>query len=150
MVAELSTLSPADTAEKMLIAGVPGIRTLTKVDLPEENYFAPGVYARGLFRKAGTMIVGAEHTQAHLSILLFGKLRILADGKVREVTGPSKPMFCQPGRKVTFALEDSYLITFHPNPQDETDLKKLEDALVKWTPALLEFEEKQRLLGDSL
>ena len=146
MVAELSTLSPADAAEKMLIQGVPGMRTLTSDDLPEDNYFGDGVYARGLFRPAGAMIVGAEHKDAHLSILLFGRLRVLSGGEVREIVGPSKPFLSMPGRKVTFALEDSYLITFHANPADERDMDKLEDALITHTPAFLDWREQRRLM----
>lgn len=114
---------------------------MTAKDFPVEHFFAPGLYARSLFRKAGTFIIGHAHRHAHLSIVLHGRLRVLVNGKVLEIVGPSKPFLTEAGmRKATYAVEDTTLITFHPT--STRDVQMLEDELVEKSPAFLEFEEK--------
>lgn len=116
----------------------------TAKDFPVEHYFAPGLYARSLFRKAGTFIVGHAHKHAHLSIVLHGRLRVLSDGKVKEIVGPSKPFLSPAGiRKATYAMEDTTLITFHPT--EETNPEKMEEALVDFSPAFQEYAETHLL-----
>jgi hypothetical protein len=142
MIAELQPAcnAIADTLERKLIDGVPGLRTITAKDLPAEHFFAPGLYARSLFRPAGTFIVGHAHKHAHLAIVLHGRLRVFANGKVREVVGPSKPFLTEAGvRKATYAVEDTTLITFHPT--EETDLDKLEEELIEKSPYFRQMEE---------
>lgn len=132
-----------DQAEILLLeAKASGAQVLTAADFPVENFFAPGLYARMLSRKAGTTIIGHAHRHAHLSILLKGRLRVFRDGNVCEIVGPSKPWLTVAGiRKATYAVEDSVLITFHPT--NETDEARLEAELIEKSPAFQKYEEQQ-------
>lgn len=130
-----------DRIEAMLLKGgeMPGLKMLVEADLITQHFFAPGIYARALTRKAGAFIIGHKHRQEHLNLLLCGRLRVYMDGKVNEIAGPSLPFISKAGvRKATFALEDSTLITFHPT--QETDLDKLEDELIEKSPLFEELE----------
>jgi hypothetical protein len=148
MIADLQVIGGNAIAdqleERLLAAPVPGMRTITADDLPAEHFFAPGLYARSLFRPAGTLIVGHAHRHSHLAIVLHGRLRVLVDGKVREIVGPSKPFLTEGGvRKATFAMEDTTLITFHPT--DKTDLDELEEELIDKSPAFIEAKRSGQL-----
>jgi hypothetical protein len=131
-----------DSAEEILLTQNigPGLRLLTDQDLIVNHFFAPGLYARSLARRAGSFIIGHRHKTAHLNILLTGRLRVYMDGVVTEISGPSVPFLSRAGvRKATLALEDSVLITFHPT--NETDLDKLEEELIEKSPLFQEMEE---------
>ncbi len=132
----------ADRAEEMLLTQDigPGLRLLNDSDIIVNHFFAPGIYARSLSRRAGAFIIGHRHKKEHLNILLSGRLRIFMDGTVTEIVGPSVPFLSKAGvRKATLAIEDSVLITFHPT--DETDLDKLEEELIEKSPLFHELEE---------
>ncbi len=134
--------SEADQLEAILLRGQqgPGLRILKDNELITRNFFAPGLYARSLTRKAGAFIIGHKHRTEHMNLLLHGRLRIYMDGVVTEIAGPSLPFISKAGvRKATLALEDSTLITFHPT--HETDLEKLEEELIEKSAL---FEEMER------
>jgi len=138
----LSKPDLADRTEEMLLTKDigPGLRLLTDADILVNHFFAPGLYARALSRKAGAFIIGHRHKKEHLNILLNGRLRVYMDGVVTEIVGPSVPFISKAGvRKATLALEDSTLITFHPT--NETDLEKLEEELIEKSPLFQEMEE---------
>lgn len=131
----------ADRAEEILLMQDigPGLRLLSSDEILVNHFFAPGLYARSLARRAGAFIVGHRHKKEHMNILLSGRLRIYMDGAVTEVAGPSMPFISKAGvRKATLALEDSVLITFHPT--EETDLDKLEEELIEKSPLFQELE----------
>ncbi len=137
----LAKQDAVDRAEEILLSNNlgPNLRQLTEQDLIVNHFFAPGLYARALSRKAGAFIIGHRHKKEHMNILLSGRLRVYMDGNVTEIAGPSLPFISKAGvRKATLALEDSTLITFHPT--DETDLDKLEEELIEKSPLYQEME----------
>lgn len=93
-----------------------------------EHYFVPGAYARSLWRPKGTLIVGKTHKFACFTFLMSGRLAVWENGSSREIIAPA--FFVSPAgsKKVTFAQEDSLLITVHPTV--ETDLDKIESELI--------------------
>ncbi len=139
----ISQQSLADKMEAVLLSGNagPGRRLLREDDMITGHFFAPGLYARSLTRKAGTIIVGHRHKTEHMNILLHGRLRIFSNGNVVELIGPSLPFVTPAGtRKATLALEDSTLITFHPT--HETDPDKLEEELIEKSALFTELEQQ--------
>lgn len=155
MLAESSTLELApvenDVADKLEAAMLkhPEVfQTKFAEDADIRHFFAPGLYVRSLFRKAGTYVVGHAHRHADAAILLHGRLRVLVDGKVQEIVGPSKPFLTEAGtRKLTVAIEDSTLMTFHPT--DLTDLEEIEAEIFIKSPAFLDYESQRRLVDPS-
>ena len=135
-------LDAADEIERTLLTQNlgPNMRLMAESDLVTRHFFAPRLYARSLFRRAGSFIVGHKHRTEHMNILLHGRLRVFMDGEVTELVGPSLPFVSKAGvRKATYALEDSTLITFHPT--NETDLDKLEEELIEKSALFTELEQ---------
>lgn len=105
-------------------------------ELPVEHLFADGLYARKLFRPAGTLIVGRMHAKRHFYVLLSGEITAWTAHGMKRMQAP-QVLITEPGTKrVTYAHTDTVSITFHAT--DETDLDKIEAAII--VPALLENE----------
>jgi hypothetical protein len=93
------------------------MRTMPQIELQTDHYFADGMYARVLFRPAGTLIVGKVHKKEHFYIIAKGCVQV---GK--EVYKAGTVIVSSPGTKrAVLALEDSICMTIH-----RTKKRKLE------------------------
>ena len=133
-----------------ILAAERGMEIFFAEDADLDHFFAPqmgehsGLYCRSLFRKKGMFVVGHAHRYADMGIVLHGKLRVYCDGKVSDIEGPSKPFVSEAGsRKVTVALEDTTLLTFHPT--NETDLEKIEQDIFIQSEFYRRYEAHRRL-----
>jgi hypothetical protein len=99
------------------------------------NYFAPGLYARGMKMKAfvevdgelrQACLTGAEHTEACLTVVIYGRLIVYNErGEAREVKGGD--VFVSPAgtRRAGLILEDCFFLTVHANPDNNADPEEL-------------------------
>ena len=98
------------------------------VDEPN-HIFAPGVYARELFVKKGTLAIGKIHKTEHLTIISKGDITVVTRDGTKRIIAPCT-FVSKPGeQRIAYAHEDTVWTTIHPT--DETDLKKLEAELVE-------------------
>lgn len=101
-----------------------------KVDLPEKNHFAPGVYARELPIPAGTLIIGKIHRFENMNILASGDISVLTENGVQRITAPAVIVSPPGTKRVGYAHTDTVWITIHGT--HETDVAKIEaEVLVK-------------------
>lgn len=101
---------------------------LPQAELPTKHYFADGMYARELFRPAGTTIVGKVHIREHFYIVLCGEVTVVGETAER-VVGP-KVLISKPGTKrAVYAHTDAICMTVHRTPF--TDLEDIERDLVE-------------------
>jgi hypothetical protein len=101
------------------------MRTMPQMELQTDHYFADGMYARVLFRPAGTLIVGKVHKKEHFYIVAKGCVQI---GK--EVLHAGTVLVSQPGTKrAVLALEDSICLTVHRTKKRNLD--KIEKQMVE-------------------
>lgn len=113
-----------------------------QVDLPVKHHFADGLYARELFRPAGTLIVGKMHARQHFYVLVAGEITAWTEQGMKRINAPAL-LRTEPGTKrVTYAHVDSTCITFHAT--HETDLERLEAELI--IPDVPEVEAPARAL----
>lgn len=99
--------------------------TMPQVDCPVRHIFASGMYAREMTIPAGTVITGAVHKTQHITILSKGRIQVLREEGVIEMTAPST-FISSPGTKnAVHVIEEAVWTTFHPNPDDERDLDVL-------------------------
>ncbi len=104
---------------------------MPQVDCPIRHYFTPGIYAREITIKAGTVVTGAVHKTEHLIVVSMGRLRIVTEDGSREVIA-GETLTCKPGMKnAVVALEDSRWTNFFPNPDNITDTDKLVEILTE-------------------
>lgn len=114
---------------------------LPQVNIPVAHRFAPGVYLREVLIPAGTFVIGHEHKTEHFNVVLSGTVILFhGDGKIESISGPAI-FVSKPGvRKVLFSWTDTRWTTIHPT--EETDIEKLEDALIVKTAQWIEHFEK--------
>ena len=92
------------------------------------HYFAPGLYARRLDRKAGTTIVGKIHKHDNLAMVLYGEMTIVDEDGSRRVIGPHVFVSKAGTKRATYAHTDAAFIVFHPT--SETDVDKIEEEVI--------------------
>ena len=92
------------------------------------HFFAPGVYARMFFIRAGDVAVGKIHKTEHLNIICKGKISVSTEDGPILIEGPCV-LNARPGiKKAVYALEDTWWINVHPT--DETDIDKIEKLVI--------------------
>lgn len=120
-----------------------------QVDCPVVHRFGPGVYMREVTMPAGAMIVGHHQNLEHLNIFLKGKMTLLMDDKLFEISAPMT-FTAGPGRKIAQIHEDSVWLNVYPNVENEQDVEVLEDKYLTKSEEFVLSEEKRNsiLLGN--
>lgn len=115
-----------DRLEKAMLANLP------LVDFPVEHLFTNGLYVRTVFNPAGSLLTTKIHKTEHPFAILKGSVSVYVPGVGTEHLEAPHIGVTKPGtRRVIYAHEDTVWVTFHPNPDDETDLDKLEERLIE-------------------
>lgn len=111
-----------------IVALQQAMATLPQAELETEHYFADGMYARVLKRKAGTLIVGKRHRREHFYIVTQGRVAV-SDGERTIEYKAGDVIVSQPGTKrAVLALEDSICMTVHRTKKRNLD--KIEAQLI--------------------
>lgn len=137
--------APTSTAVERLQAAM---RHMPQVELPTQDLFADGMYARVLPRPAGTLIVGKVHRREHFYIVAKGRVAVtMGDGQAVEY-GAGTVLVSAPGTKrAVLALEDSVCLTVHRT--DSRDLDEIERELLEPDDTAL-FDAHNRLIPERL
>lgn len=110
-----------------------------QVECPVWHHFSPGLYARKMLIRKGTVLTGAAHKTEHLCII-SGDIEVTTEDGVKRITDAHAILTSKPGAKrAGYAHEDTYWTTVHAT--EETDLDKLVEELTEST--------NQELLGGS-
>lgn len=105
------------------------MREMPQVELETQHYFADGMYAREVFRPAGTLLVGKVHKREHFYIVTMGAVQVATENGLRIYRAPAV-VVSKPGTKrAVLALEDSVCMTVHRT--DNTDLEAIERELIE-------------------
>ena len=107
-----------------------------QVEVPIWHYFSKGVYAREMFAKKGTFIVGKIHKFQNLNIISKGEVSILSIEGVKHLKAPSTFVSVPGVKRVIFVHEDCVWTTIHGT--NETDLEKIEEEVIVKSYAELE------------
>ncbi len=101
-----------------------------QVALPLYHHFAPGIYMRELHIPAGVYTTGKIHKTTHWGILLKGVRQMAGECGVEIIRAPYKTKIEQGTKAAFYTLEDSIWMTVHPNPDNITEIIKLENHFV--------------------
>lgn len=119
-----------------------GMLCLAQTPIRTRHLFPKGLYVREVFIPKGTLCIGKIHRSEYIDIVSSGAVNVLTEDGIKRVQAPAT-FVTQPGKKrVGIALEDTVWTTIHPNPENETDLEKLEALLLADA-----YEEVQPLAG---
>jgi hypothetical protein len=133
---ECELIAPVDAIEQLESV----LLELPQVDCPVLHHFGPGIYIREVRMPAGTFAIGHRQKEAHLNILLSGRVAMLdEDGTPKVVSAPF--MYSgSPGRKVGYIIEDVVWQNIYST--DETNIEKLEARFLDKSNASNEFHQK--------
>lgn len=88
---------------------------LPSADVPVKHEFAPGIYARTVEMKAGTILTSKIHRTEHFYVVHCGCARVWThEAGVIEVRAPFMGRTMPGTRRVLYILEDCVWTTFHP------------------------------------
>jgi len=125
---ELARRGKIDTLEKVLmdlLVKHPEAEVTTTV----HHHFAPGVYVREFYSPKDTVLTSRIHKEANLFILVKGHARVVSTTQENEQVDIYKDfgIFVTPPRtkRVLYFLEDTIILTVHPNPEDSKDVEEL-------------------------
>ena len=93
------------------------------------HYFSDGLYVREMFCEKDYFGFTVIHNTANPLFLMKGKVAFASEDGVEELTAPTF-ILTKPGTKrVCYWLEDSVIVTVHPNPDGLTDLDEIEKKM---------------------
>lgn len=122
-----------DVAEAILMRMPPA-------PLPVSNLFPNGIYVRRCMLVAGSMVVSHIHAEENAFVVMEGKVAVFSHNEGCQIyEGPMQSVTSPCTRRILFAFENTVWITFHPNPDNITDV----DALVR----RLTVPRKNKLIG---
>lgn len=97
---------------------------------PLKHWLAPGIYAREIHLPADSVVVGKIHRHRHLNILSVGRVTVMTEFGVDELTAPASFISEAGTKRVVHTHEAAIWTTIHPNPDGITDTAELERMFV--------------------
>lgn len=95
------------------------------------HQWCDGVYCRRFFLEKDAMVVSKIHKKQNWFLLFSGEVSIYdGTGKAVRLKAPHLMVTEPDTKRVVYAHEDAVIYTFHGNPDNETDLEKLEERYV--------------------
>lgn len=123
------------------IGKLPSIEQFVRLN----EFFAPGQYAREFSLAARpwgderqSVVIGKIHKHAHLNIVSKGRCTVYTEDGFMDIEAPMTFVSSPGTKRVVVIHEDLVWTTVHANPDDETDMGKLEAEIIAPTYAALE------------
>jgi hypothetical protein len=96
---------------------------------PLKHSFSEGVYIREMFMVKGGLVIGKLYKISHTWFLLKGEITVATDEGINHYVAPCYVHAPEGTKRVIQALEDTIFVNVYPNPDNITDIEKLEDML---------------------
>ena len=122
------------------------------MDLPPhecvvKHTFTPGLYIRELFMPAGSLITSKIHMTEHPYVISQGVVSVQIDmGEWVLLEAPFSGVTKPGTRRVLYVHEDCTWTTFHINPDNETDIEKIEEKIIEKHENLLINKKQKEIL----
>lgn len=112
------------------------LRKLPQYEFPITEEFCDGLYARTMHMPADSLATGAVHSRECFLVVQSGEVLLTTDaGAVR--LGPGSVVKSGAGTKrAAYAVTDCALTTFHPNPTNERDRRRLWEIFTQPAPVM--------------
>lgn len=135
------------------IAALPFMPTddlpVVQIGFENEHQFTPGVYARTMRIPAGTVNTSKIHKVQHTYVLRAGRISVVDSfGKSHIVVAGAMGITYPGTKRAVLGLEDAVLTTFHPNPDNCTDIDELERRYIAQTFDEYDDWERHRVLPE--
>lgn len=118
---------------------------MPQVHIDTRHYFPDGLYVREITIPKGVLLTGKIHNADHINIISKGEISILTEEGIKRIKAPHT-MVSRPGTKrIGYAHEETVWTTVHTNPENETNIEKLEERLNR-----SRYDEKELLTEQEL
>lgn len=120
-----------------------------QIELPVKEYRSPGVYARELTIYAGCVLTGAVHKYEQLNILSSGRMRVLTDEGIVEVSAPFTIVSPPGTKRIAYAITDCVWTTILGTELTETEdieehfVIKTEEKYKEWLLQSQQLSQEQ-------
>lgn len=105
--------------------------TAEHAECPLEHTFTPGLYVRKITVPKRATVVTKIHKHEHVVFVLKGDCLVYSnDGTLKRVTAPCMMITPAGTKRAVYVNDETVWATVHPNPDNETDLEKLESILI--------------------
>lgn len=95
-----------------------------------KHIFTEGVYIREIFLPAGSLVVGKLHRHNHFNFISKGEVTVFTKDGLATYTAPVSMISTAGTKRAVYAHTDVVWSTVHHNPENETDLAKLEAMII--------------------
>jgi hypothetical protein len=112
------------------------LRKLPQVDCKIDEDFCDGLYARTMHIPAGTVATGAVHSKECFLVVRYGELLLTTDDGVRPLKAGDMVKSRAGTKRAAAAVSDCAVTTFHGNPSNEHDAKRLWELFTLPEPGL--------------
>jgi hypothetical protein len=113
---------------------------LTECEFPLYHHFHDGIYTRGVFLPAGTVVVGKIHKFAHINKIHQGKVTVVTEeGGVETLTAPYSMISPAAVKRAIYVHEDTIWSVDHETSL--TDLDEIEEEVIAKTYTQLGLED---------
>lgn len=108
------------------------VENFDEIELPLVHRFTEGMYIREISMPAGSLVTSKIHKTNHPFTISKGKALVSIDnGGWVELSAPYTGITQKGTRRVLYIVEDCIWTTYHLNPEDETDIEKIEHRLIE-------------------
>ena len=97
---------------------------------PLKHHFGDGLYIREMLAPKGMLNVSKLHKTTHPYFILEGEFSVQTENGLVRIKAPYFGITKAGTKRVVYFHEDTRWITVHPNPDNGTDLKKIEKQLI--------------------
>ena len=98
------------------------------------HHFAPGMYVRAYYGAKDSVVVSQIHRHEHITVLAAGHCRVISTMQDEERIDVYKDfaIINTPAhtKRALYFLENTTILTIHPNPDDIRDIPELEKMFV--------------------
>lgn len=131
----MDTISTINNLDDKVVKLQEEMLKLPQVELTTDHYFCNGMYARRIFSKASTLIVGKRHKTEHFYMVLTGCVQVNINDQIvtldADKDGP-QILNCPIGTKrAVYVIRDSWRLNVHLNLNNVQELEELENNLVE-------------------
>jgi len=111
-------------------------------EIPITHNFADQIYLRQMNMSKDQFVMGAFHNHKHIWFLMTGRVSIKSNDEVVEHIAPCYTVSTPGTQRFIYAHEDSIFINIHKNPDNTTDIEKLEKRIVSLNKE--EYEQQKK------
>lgn len=107
------------------------MRQYEQAECPVTHRFTNGMYIRRIFMPEGTLVASKVHKTQHPFAILHGRVSVRDRDQWTELQAGHMGI-TEPGtHRLLYVHEDTVWVTFHPNPDNITDLVELEELIIE-------------------